>query len=264
MSLHMWKEIFSLLWAPQTRFLQPLSQKSQHTTNWMDTFKVLLCVWVNCAFNDFSSSVYLIITIRKGRTDGKFSLFFTLVRSWTTEATWPTGSIRSTRACSRNSKASWRKALQASIGSFHTKLEWFSCEFTQFHSPAPTRVSPPGFQVVPAVKGRQAVRPSHERERLCDQAEIWQPLLLQGVHTGRVMNHAVNIKQVKSSGTAQSNSLTMLNSSVRLKRTTDVMFGGKQVVVCGYGEVSRKINVSSATVHMWLYICIYIYIYIYI
>lgn len=24
----------------------------------------------------------------------------------------------------------------------------------------------------------------------------------------------------------------------RLKRTTDVMFGGKQVVVCGYGEVS--------------------------
>uniref|UniRef100_A0A8C6V1R1 Adenosylhomocysteinase n=1 Tax=Neogobius melanostomus TaxID=47308 RepID=A0A8C6V1R1_9GOBI len=25
-----------------------------------------------------------------------------------------------------------------------------------------------------------------------------------------------------------------------LKRTTDVMFGGKQVVVCGYGEVSRK------------------------
>lgn len=26
-----------------------------------------------------------------------------------------------------------------------------------------------------------------------------------------------------------------------LKRTTDVMFGGKQVVVCGYGEVSRRL-----------------------
>ena len=25
----------------------------------------------------------------------------------------------------------------------------------------------------------------------------------------------------------------------RLKRTTDVMFGGKQVVVCGYGEVGK-------------------------
>ena len=24
-----------------------------------------------------------------------------------------------------------------------------------------------------------------------------------------------------------------------LKRTTDVMFGGKQVVVCGYGEVGK-------------------------
>lgn len=28
-------------------------------------------------------------------------------------------------------------------------------------------------------------------------------------------------------------------SIFRLKRTTDVMFGGKQVVVCGYGEVSQ-------------------------
>lgn len=30
------------------------------------------------------------------------------------------------------------------------------------------------------------------------------------------------------------NKLTLI---YRLKRTTDVMFGGKQVVVCGYGEV---------------------------
>lgn len=30
-----------------------------------------------------------------------------------------------------------------------------------------------------------------------------------------------------------------LFSIFRLKRTTDVMFGGKQVVVCGYGEVSQ-------------------------
>ena len=27
--------------------------------------------------------------------------------------------------------------------------------------------------------------------------------------------------------------------SYSLKRTTDVMFGGKQVLVCGYGEVSE-------------------------
>lgn len=26
----------------------------------------------------------------------------------------------------------------------------------------------------------------------------------------------------------------------RLKRTTDVMFGGKQVIICGYGEVSQR------------------------
>jgi len=26
-----------------------------------------------------------------------------------------------------------------------------------------------------------------------------------------------------------------------LKRTTDIMFGGKQVVVCGYGEVGKGV-----------------------
>lgn len=31
--------------------------------------------------------------------------------------------------------------------------------------------------------------------------------------------------------------LSLLNSS--LKRSTDVMFGGKQVVICGYGEVGK-------------------------
>lgn len=35
-------------------------------------------------------------------------------------------------------------------------------------------------------------------------------------------------------------SLTALNRSFRLKRTTDVMFGGKQVLVCGYGEVGEE------------------------
>ena len=28
----------------------------------------------------------------------------------------------------------------------------------------------------------------------------------------------------------------------RLKRTTDVMFGGKQVLVCGFGEVRNPIS----------------------
>ena len=31
----------------------------------------------------------------------------------------------------------------------------------------------------------------------------------------------------------------------RLKRTTDVMFGGKQVVVCGYGEVRPSHSLYS-------------------
>lgn len=31
--------------------------------------------------------------------------------------------------------------------------------------------------------------------------------------------------------------------SARLKRTTDMMFGGKQVVVCGYGEVRLTLSV---------------------
>lgn len=35
----------------------------------------------------------------------------------------------------------------------------------------------------------------------------------------------------------------------RLKRTTDVMFGGKQVVVCGYGEV-RKV-IKRPVFHKW-------------
>lgn len=33
-----------------------------------------------------------------------------------------------------------------------------------------------------------------------------------------------------------------------LKRTTDVMFGGKQVVVCGYGEVRFLIKCLLAVV----------------
>ena len=31
--------------------------------------------------------------------------------------------------------------------------------------------------------------------------------------------------------------LTITLCTCRLKRTTDVMFGGKQVLICGYGEV---------------------------
>lgn len=31
--------------------------------------------------------------------------------------------------------------------------------------------------------------------------------------------------------------INVFSATPRLKRTTDMMFGGKQVVVCGYGEV---------------------------
>lgn len=52
-------------------------------------------------------------------------------------------------------------------------------------------------QVIPAVKGGQALCSCYERERLGDQAEIWQPLLLQGVHTGWVRNRFM-CKQVNT------------------------------------------------------------------
>ena len=135
----------------------------------------------------FSSSVRSESLEEAGPMEGLACFFFTLVRFWMTEATWPTGSIRSTRACSRGSEASWRRVLQASIGWLHTEPEQRSYESTKSFSSSGVclrRV----FQVVPAVKGGQAVCPGHERQRLGDQAEIWQPLLLQGVHTGRVMN----------------------------------------------------------------------------
>lgn len=45
-----------------------------------------------------------------------------------------------------------------------------------------------------------------------------------------------------------SNCLTMLKICSRLKRTTDVMFGGKQVVVCGYGEVSQRVSRATCEI----------------
>ena len=41
----------------------------------------------------------------------------------------------------------------------------------------------------------------------------------------------------------------ILSTLDRLKRTTDVMFGGKQVVVCGYGEVSHTLLEDISFVH---------------
>lgn len=99
------------------------------------------------------------------------------------------------------------------------------------------------FQAAPAVKGRPAVRPGDERQRLGDQAEVRQPLLLQGVHTGRVLDRA-HPGGVKSDSAS---SLTVPGLCFRLRRTTDIMFGGKQVVVCGYGEVSEMMNLSRMT-----------------
>ena len=43
----------------------------------------------------------------------------------------------------------------------------------------------------------------------------------------------------------------------RLKRTTDVMFGGKQVIVCGYGEVR---SIHNTVINLYLYLTIpYVY-----
>lgn len=47
--------------------------------------------------------------------------------------------------------------------------------------------------------------------------------------------------------TDSASSLTVLGLCFRLRRTTDIMFGGKQVVVCGYGEVSDIMNLSGTT-----------------
>lgn len=130
-------------------------------------------------------------------------------------------------------------------------------------------------QVVPALQSREAVCPSHERQRLGDQAEVWQPLLLQRVHLRRVdKSHLFNLIT-----DCETTRLCCLNfyccraftltpsllqtvwinirlrvhdcvSILRLKRTTDVMFGGKQVVVCGYGEVRlASLCTSLAQLH---------------
>ena len=43
-----------------------------------------------------------------------------------------------------------------------------------------------------------------------------------------------------------------------LKRTTDVMFGGKQVLVCGYGEVSSVYNFDfthNINVNLYIAVC---------
>lgn len=41
-------------------------------------------------------------------------------------------------------------------------------------------------QAVSAVQSWETVRARHERKRLCDQAEVRQPVLLQRIHPGRV------------------------------------------------------------------------------
>lgn len=135
--------------------------------------------------------------------------------------------------------------------------------------------------------------PSHECERLRHQTEIRQPVLLPGVHPGRVSKTLLPIPTVTLtlvdwapappgqtsgssllcpccvfagpgfggsrrgalpcavSGVRLTNPNTGLSLSPSLKRTTDVMFGGKQVVVCGYGEVSflsgRRWSCESAS-----------------
>lgn len=97
-------------------------------------------------------------------------------------------------------------------------------------------------QVVPAVQGRQAVRSRHERQRLGHQAEVRQPVLLPGVHSGRVSGIGPRhwTSPLKGAETVFTDSSPAFLR--RLKRTTDVMFGGKQVVVCGYGEVGFYIS----------------------
>ncbi len=44
------------------------------------------------------------------------------------------------------------------------------------------------------------------------------------------------------------------NLKKRLKRCTDIMFGGKQVVVCGYGEVGKGCCQSLKAVGCVIYI----------
>lgn len=109
-------------------------------------------------------------------------------------------------------------------------------------------------QIVPALQGWKTVRPGHERQRLGDQAEVRQPVLLQRVHPGRVRGASTALtaaKKRKIKEAARKKNLCHWEKekknlfSFSLKRTTDVMFGGKQVVVCGYGEVSCQAHTHS-------------------
>lgn len=154
--------------------------------NWFDQSLIKFDLnLLNCAFNDLR---------RHWQFDYfKKSAFCLFVRFWMTEATWPTGSTRSIQACSRSWKASWRKVSQASIGSSRT-TNWAPARSGR---PSLAHMSPTVLQVIPAVKGGQAMCSRYEREWLGDQAEIWQPLLLQGVHTGWVRNRFM-CKQVNT------------------------------------------------------------------
>lgn len=131
-------------------------------------------------------------------------------------------------------------------------------------------------QVISAVQGRETLRSSHECQRFSHQAEIWQPVLLQRVHLRRVGNALLLnlVRIIKQAKFFVSNNMhcckvytpasTLLQtvwinirspvcynsvSVLSLKRTTDVMFGGKQVVVCGYGEVRPQSSSHTFLVH---------------
>lgn len=76
--------------------------------------------------------------------------------------------------------------------------------------------------------------------------------LYQLAKTGKLAAPAMNIND--SITKAKFDNIYSCRESIidSLKRTTDVMFGGKQVVVCGYGEVRDSSSVIMIRVHSFV------------
>uniref|UniRef100_A0A8C5E9E4 S-adenosylhomocysteine hydrolase-like protein 1 n=1 Tax=Gouania willdenowi TaxID=441366 RepID=A0A8C5E9E4_GOUWI len=105
----------------------------------------------------------------------------------------------------------------------------------------------------------------------CVNTEGWQPNMVSlpllfdkidaNVHSLRVLSKAgklcVPAMNVNDSVTKQKfDNLYCCRESILdgLKRTTDVMFGGKQVVVCGYGEVGKGCSAALKALGAIVYI----------
>lgn len=110
------------------------------------------------------------------------------------------------------------------LATLHLHLEAYKLMPRLFFSPRLYQLSKAGKLCVPAINVNDSVTKQKFDNLYCCKESV-----LDGYGTTLCSKTLVH-----------SDCLTGLNWSFRLKRTTDVMFGGKQVLVCGYGEVGKQ------------------------